>query len=318
MLNFMRAIDRVHAERQLITVFDRDMTWADIDLFFKRLRVRKPKFDDEGSYTIKDLVRGYLADCSDDLLIDIAHQLHLDVASETPNPDLVLLGDSKYWLIDHFRIFISHVHTSKLQAGALRDTLQRYAISAFVAHEDIDTSDEWREEILRSLMSMDAFVAILSTDFNSSKWTDQEVGVAVARDVIMIPINRGENPYGFLAKYQALSSRGLKAKEVAAEIFRIVANNTRTKGRLIEALVRTITSGSDVSEIIFRIEKLSSIDGVGLDDWERIRENVAGNNLFRTSQRLQGHLNETLVAKGLAPIEFSGNKMPKPDDEIPF
>jgi hypothetical protein len=135
---FMRAIDRVHAERQLLAAFDKQMNWADLELFFKRMRIPKPQFD--GSYSFTDLMRGYLAECSDEVLLDIAHQLGLDVASEKSEDGLLALATSKYWLIDHFRVFISHVHTAKVQAGGLRVALQKYAISAFVAHEDIDTA----------------------------------------------------------------------------------------------------------------------------------------------------------------------------------
>ena len=230
---FMRAIDRVHAERQLVAAFKEQMGWTDIDIFFRRMRIPRPDFNSDHSIT--DLIRGYLEQCSDEVLLDIAHQLGLDVARED-NDVPVVSGVSKYWLIDHFRVFVSHVHTAKMQAGGLRAALQRYGISAFVAHEDIDTSDEWQEEILRALISMDAFVAILTPDFNSSRWTDQEVGIAVARNVLLIPINKGENPYGFLSKYQALSTSGLTVKEVAAEVFRTVAASQRTKGRVIESL----------------------------------------------------------------------------------
>lgn len=231
---------------------------------------------------------------------------------------MAALGESKYWLIDHFRIFISHVHTSKLQAGGLHEALQRYGISAFVAHEDIDTSDEWREEILRALMSMDAFVAILSPDFNASKWTDQEVGVAVARDVLMIPIDRGLTPYGFLAKYQALPSKGLRARAVAEEIFRTIATNPRTWGRMIESLTRTIASGSDVTATLFRLENLAGIRGVGVEDWERIRENIASNVTLRNSPELVSYINIILSAHSLDPIELGGAKATSDDDEIPF
>jgi hypothetical protein len=71
---FMRAIDRVHAERQLIAAFKKQMGWNDTDLFFKRLRIPRPDFGDD-SFTLSDLTRGYLAGCSDDVLLDIAHQL---------------------------------------------------------------------------------------------------------------------------------------------------------------------------------------------------------------------------------------------------
>jgi TIR domain len=315
---FMRAIDRVHAERELLAAFKEQMGWTDIELFFKRMRISRPEFDNDSGYTLTDLTRGYLANCSDEVLLNIAHQLGLDIPTGKHNDGLIALGDSKYWLIDHFRVFISHVHTAKLQAGGLRQALQRYAISAFVAHEAIETSAEWREEILRSLMSMDAFVAILTPDFNSSKWTDQEVGIAVARDVLLIPVNRGENPYGFLSKYQALSSKGLVAKDVAAEVFRTICTNVRTKGRMIESLTHTISTGSNVSEVLFRIEMLNGIEGVGVEDWERVRENVAGNTVLRSAQPVLDGLNGILRERKLAPIELGGPKPKSLDDEIPF
>jgi hypothetical protein len=233
---FMRPIDRVHAERRLMSTFQREMGWDDLELFFRRMRIPKPDFGGR-SYTITDLVRGYLEECSDEVLLDIAHQLGLDVAPEE-NDAPVIAAASKYWLIDHFRMFISHAHTAKRQGAALRTALRHFGITGFVAHEDIHTSDEWQDEILRALVSMDAFVAILTFDFNSSKWTDQEVGIAVARNVLLIPINKGMVPYGFLSKYQALSSNGLMVRDVAAEIFRTIATSQRTKGRVIESLER--------------------------------------------------------------------------------
>ena len=79
---FMRAIDRVHAERQLLAAFSEQMGWSDINLFFKRLRIPRPEFDTDSSHTLLELTRGYLAGCSDDVLLDIAHQLGLDIAPE--------------------------------------------------------------------------------------------------------------------------------------------------------------------------------------------------------------------------------------------
>jgi hypothetical protein len=313
---FMRAIDRVHAERQLIAAINAQMDWEDVELFFKRLHFPRPKMGN--SYSLIDLIRGYLVDCTDETLLEIANQLGLDVPQNKGDTDLIALGDSKYWLIDHLRVFISHVHTAKAQAAGLRQALQQYAISAFVAHEDIETSDEWREEILRSLMSMDAFVAIIAPDFNSSKWTDQEAGIAVARDVLMIPINRGENPYGFLAKYQALPSKGLKAKDVAAEVFKTICANARTKTRMIECLTRTISTGSSISEALFRIEKLNGISGVGAEDWEQVRENVASNALLGSSRQILDILNVILQEKQLAPIEIGRPNLKSLDDDIPF
>lgn len=85
----------MHAERQLVSALSEQMGWADIDLFFKRMRVPRPNFGDE-SFTLKDLARGYLSECSDEMLLDIASQLGLDVPSEKYEDNLTMLVDSKY------------------------------------------------------------------------------------------------------------------------------------------------------------------------------------------------------------------------------
>lgn len=314
----MRPIDRVYAERQLISAIDKEMNFDDVHLFFKRMRIPRPDFGDD-EYSSKELIRGYLGECSDEVLLEIARQLALDLPVNEDDDGLVGLPESKYWLIDHFKVFISHVHTARAEAGALRKALQKYAISAFVAHDDIDTSDEWCEEILRSLMSMDGFVAIITSDFNSSKWTDQEVGIAVARNVLLIPINKGQNPYGFISKYQALPSKGLTVRGVAAEVFRTISANPRTRGKMIDSLVRTISAGSESTEVLFRIERLNSIEGVGIEDWERVRENVAGNAAIRSSQDVLNSLNAILEDKGIVPVALEGDRSRSEiDDEIPF
>jgi len=51
---------------------------------------------------------------------------------------------------------------------------------------------------------MQAFVALMTPKFHDSKWTDQEVGYALARGVPLIGAKMGLNPYGFIGKFQAL------------------------------------------------------------------------------------------------------------------
>lgn len=52
---------------------------------------------------------------------------------------------------------------------------------------------EWQDEIEKALFAMDALAVILTPKFNGSKWTDQEVGVAVGRAVLIIPIGKGND-----------------------------------------------------------------------------------------------------------------------------
>jgi hypothetical protein len=229
------------------------------------------------------LVRAYLKQCTDNELLDIANQLALDVPHDEQIPSL---GESNYWLIDYFRLFISHVHTSKKSAVNLKNALKQYAISCFVAHEDIIPTHEWHEEILRALNSMDALAAILTNDFNDSKWTDQEVGFAVAKNV-----------------------------------FQSICKNPKTKSKMVDVLVRTISSSSDPDEASFRVGKLEEIDDESMDsDWEKLRENIVANQTLRESKAFTEQINAILIRKDIAAITVE-QKSPfdlDPDDEIPF
>jgi hypothetical protein len=63
---------------------------------------------------------------------------------------------------------------------------------------------------------------------------------------------------------------------------------------------------------------MNGIEGVGVEDWERVRENAAGNTVLRSSQTVLDSLNGILREKNLAPIESEGAKPKRLDDEIPF
>lgn len=107
---------------------------------------------------------------------------------------ITLPSDCRYWATGHFRLFISHLSENKLSATKLKAALEPLGISAFVAHEDIKPTAEWQDEIERALFSMDALAAILSEGFEKSKWTDQEIGVALGRNVLVLPIRYGIDP----------------------------------------------------------------------------------------------------------------------------
>jgi hypothetical protein len=134
-----------------------------------------------------------------------------------------------------FRLFISHISKDKHRAMRLKECLEPYGITGFVAHEDIHPTVEWQTEILRALHFMDAFIAIHTNGFSNSCWTQQEIGFAVGRGVKIISFKMGEDPTGFIATRQALA-RGLRtAEEIAVEIDKLLASDELTSSKLLTA-----------------------------------------------------------------------------------
>lgn len=151
-----------------------------------------------------------------------------------------------FWQPGYFRLFITHLAGDKAKAHKLKEALAIYQVAAFVAHDDIEPTREWQPEIERALRTMDALVAILSPRFIESKWCDQEVGMAIGRGKLVLPVRAGADPHGFMGKYQALQAVSTgDASTLAAKIVDILIQHSMSSDRMTEALVdRFVASGS--------------------------------------------------------------------------
>ncbi len=112
------------------------------------------------------------------------------------------------------RVFISYFHQDAKLAGEIKRGLEQLGMDVFIAHEDITPSAEWVETILENLKSTDIFMPIITEHFKESKWTDQESGIAFAKNKIIVPISVNNNhPYGFINRFQSA-----KIKEYEADL----------------------------------------------------------------------------------------------------
>lgn len=121
-------------------------------------------------------------------------------------------------------VFVSYSTKDKLVGASVKELLELHGTRCFLAHEDLEVSEEWKERILTELRGCNAFVALLSKAFRNSDWATQEVGVIVGRgNIPIIPLSLDETiPFGFMAHVQG-------AKLVNGEV---------TKADLIDPLMR--------------------------------------------------------------------------------
>ena len=103
----------------------------------------------------------------DDLLLRIAD----DLGIVKPHSSDGAVPPQNWQGTNRFRLFISHISAHKDKALRLRECLEVYAISGFVAHVDINPTLEWQSEIERGLYTMDALIAIHTKGFSDSTLT---------------------------------------------------------------------------------------------------------------------------------------------------
>jgi hypothetical protein len=102
------------------------------------------------------------------------------------------------------RAFMSYQTADKEIAARVAAILKEFECTAFMAHEHIEVSGEWRLEILREIEAADLFVPILSANYYNSIWCKQESGIAAFRKMTIIPLSTdGAIPQGFIAHIQS-------------------------------------------------------------------------------------------------------------------
>jgi len=289
------------------------MTFNDIDAYFRGHGV--PTQDDYPHNSKRSYSKDMLANVDDEIIFTIAAELGIPTPSTnntTQNKEVT------FWKTGHFKLFLSHLATFKVQTSHLQSALRKYAISSFVAHEDIEPTKEWQLEIEAGLQTMDALAAILMPGFKESNWCDQEVGVAVGRDVLVIPIRRGLDPYGFIGKYQGIQAKGKNIGQVAEAIFDTLVKSPKTKNKMLLAISGSIVNATSPEEAIEKIEIIKSLDSVPEDILENLKSQVSENKLLTESLDFINQLNVMLTKFSVDKLLVGTPSEQQEWDDIPF
>lgn len=206
---------------------------------------------------------------------DTVRSVSLTPSSTATFDERKIAEPSSYWKVGFYKVFISHVTKYKESASNLKLMLEPYGISAFVAHDDIKPSKEWEVEIERALFSMNALCAILTPDFNKSSWCDQEIGYAFGRNVLCIPIDKGQLPYGMFGKIQALKSEGKNAQQIAESVFNAIIDNDKSRNEYIHTLMNLILNNKNEELINQWISVLLRINTIELANLEYLNSHVS-------------------------------------------
>jgi hypothetical protein len=261
-------------------------------------------------------VKDLLGDEPLDRVLDVAEDL--EIPHGHARGGRVDVVDTRFWLPGYFRLFLSHVSGFKAKTAQLQSALKPFGVSAFVAHEDIEPTKEWQDEIERALFSMQALAAILTPGFHESRWTDQEMGVAIGRGLLVVPIRRGLDPYGFIGKSQGLQAGGKTVGQVAEAIFTVLAMNALTTGAMADAIVSLMLFSQAQDQAKHWLYLLSKFEQVPLTALHKLREGALQSEVLATSEALLQEVNDLLGKYDFGPLVVPQKVTPLQDDDIPF
>ena len=202
--------------------------WPLVDLTLKQFKL---PWTDQWSGSKDAYVLEMIERAEDDVLLDLGRHVGFQLHDSPPRVE------PPFWRKGMFRLFVTHLATYRELAAELQEALLRYGISAFVAHNDIEPTQEWQAQIETALATCDAVVALLHPGFHESNWTDQELGFGMGRGVPVFSVRFGQDPYGFIGRFQAFKGDGKSATQLARELFEAYRKNKETQARMADILL---------------------------------------------------------------------------------
>lgn len=310
-LERIELIDRIGRELQT------RMTFSEIDAYLKSYKIDVDGFEKGNSKWL--YVKDILPNTTDTIILEIASELNLKSTVLSNDFEVDDFIDATFWKPGYFRLFVSHISSFKVKASHLKNELEKYGISAFVAHEDIEPIKQWQDEIEKGLFTMDALCALLMPGFKESNWTDQEIGVAIGRKILIIPIIKELDPYGFIGKYQGYKANNKKIHEVAESIFEIISKNSKTRNKYLNIIIELFLFSNSKEEALNRIKILNRLDTITEEKAAVMHNRVTDNQNLNDEDVIKefNKLFDKFNFKRIKSIDFNKSTY-SVDDDLPF
>jgi hypothetical protein len=189
------------------------------------------------------------------------------------------------------RAFISYATKDKNLAGNLKESLEKFGLEVFLAHEDITPSSEWQDEILRNLKSTDIFMPLITDSFSESFWTDQESGIALSENKFILPIAvDGHLPYGFLGKIQAYKHNSKISISTDKIIEAIIISKPEFSSPLLDSLIKAFALSHSFDDAGAKSALLLQFDEINDEQANEIFRAVVNNDQILGSRSARGNI----------------------------
>lgn len=303
--------DRFKLRSQLSDVLGTEWSFDKTNLLLIEFGLPTMADDSWHGPSIVDVVAGI----SDADLIEM-YALVMGVETDEVEGVIESTDESGSWKTGYARIFLSHSAAHKEFAGKVADELAVVGIHGFVAHDAMEYSKPWQMQIEKALRSMEAFVALVHPEFNSSTWCQEEVGWALGRRVPLFVVRLGVDPEGFIGRDQWPSCAGKGPGEVAKVISAWASTVPDLGATVVEGLFSALRGAGNYVDAGATAERLAALGSLSDEQFELLDE------IWWSNDQLHGGVLPTRAMKPFYDAHGRPWPPPKPaptsDDEEPF
>lgn len=198
-----------------------------------------------------------------------------------------------YFSEEDVGLFLCHSNKGKKIAGKLKKELEKFGFKVFLAHEDIQGAKEFESVIKDNIKKCDVFCILLTDDINISKWCDQEIGMAIASDKIILPLKVNSlDPYGYVQKFHAIKLDIKNLEFSARGILDAVCHQNGLKDKSMKYLIEYFGKSNTYQEAGMRTTDLIKFFPFTDEQLNMIANFTVGNNQIHQSWEAKKQLKE--------------------------
>lgn len=208
-----------------------------------------------------------------------------------------------FWQPDHVRVFLSHSAAHKAMVGQVADALLGFGIHGFVAHDTMEESKPWADQIMAALRSAEGFIGLVHPEYSASAWCNQEVGWAYGRGIPCYFIRLGADPAGFPGHIQWPSGGVDTPATLAHRIVQWVVTTPGLGTHIADGLLAELAAVSNYIDSGAISERLAGLGRLNPDQFARL------DDIIRANDQVHGCL---LAHRALEPFyRDNGRPFPK-------
>lgn len=229
----------------------------------------------------------------------------------------------RLWKPGYFRLFLSHSSLQKVAVADLKKALSQLQVDAFVAHEDIEPTKRWEQEIRLALASCHAITFLSTREAQESVWCNQEVGWGLGRGLLVQSVKFDCEPRGFAGADQALASKWTDLPALARSLVEIFSKHERSQAAMHEPMVSLLETAGSWARARFAATLIDGFDGLDRDQVHRLLSAVTKNTEVSEAWEVPEILERVARRHGVTPGQQiplkAGLKLSASDDEYdPF
>ena len=138
-------------------------------------------------------------------------------------------------------------------------------------------------------------------------------------NVLTIPIDKGQLPYGMFGKIQAIKSEGKNAQQIAESVFNAIVDNDKSRTDYTYTLINLILNNKNEEQVNQWISVLLRIKGIERADIEYFHSHVSDVVNLISKENLSA-INDLFVTNnlqvvGVKPAEVT---LEIADEDLPF